>query len=71
MVPRTSDEVVQMPGIRLLQRGINARRADEVFLIVPAGDIQVWNGSVFQICGHGMLLPKIVVWMLNEVVPRR
>src|ERR1700723_866792 len=69
MVPRASDEIIEMIRIGLFQRRVNAGWAHEVFLIVPASDVQIRHGSVLQIGGYGMLLPEVMVWMLDEVVP--
>ncbi len=69
MVPGASNKVIEMIRVSLLQRRVNAGRAHEVFLVVPASDVEVGHGSVLQIRGYGMLLPEIVVWMLDEVVP--
>src|SRR6266576_2778882 len=69
MVPGASNKVIDMIRVSLLQRRVNAGRAHEVFLVVPASDVEVGHGSVLQIRGYGMLLPEIVVWMLDEVVP--
>src|SRR5204862_4523103 len=70
VVPRTSDKKVEVLRVGLFEFGVNSRRANEVFLVVPASNVEVGYARMLQIRGYGMLLPKIVVWMLDKVVPR-
>ena len=69
MVPGAGDKIVQVLIVRLLERGIDARRPDKVLLVVPSCNVKVRYGGVLENARDRMPIPKIMVRMLDKVTP--
>src|SRR5262249_27788626 len=72
MIPRAGNEVVQMLAIILLQQLIDLLWTIEVFLVPPAGHIQVRHGRFTQKTSKCLWLSKLIpLRMVNKIVPGR
>src|ERR1035438_9406363 len=70
VIPRAGNEVIEMPSIVRLERGVDTLRAVEIFLVPPAGDVHDGNLDGVQIGREGQALPEgIVVGVAREIFP--
>ena len=72
VVPWTGNDEVQMTAVVGFEQLVDFLRPVEVFLVPPAGDVQVGHGGLPQVLCEGLFVPELVsIGMLYEVVPRR
>ena len=70
VVPRTGHEIIQVVGVFLFEQFVNLHGTIKIFLVPPAGDVQVGNSGPREKVGHGLLLPEgVVVGVRDEVAP--
>src|SRR5205823_2542682 len=70
VIPWAGYKIVQMLGVILLQQLINLLRTKEVFLVPPAGHVEIGDSCFAQHAGEGLLPPEIIlVGMVYKIVP--
>src|SRR5205823_12058909 len=72
VVPRSSNDVVQMLRVALLVQFISLDWPIEIFLVIPAGDVQVRHlRRAVDIARSRLPLPELVIaGVIDKVVPR-
>src|SRR5262249_58287157 len=72
MVPRANHQKVVILLVGFFEPAVGHDRTKEVFLVPPAGHVQVRNGWLMQGVCYSMALPEIVVTAVaNKIVPSR
>ena len=71
VIPRADDEEVVIFPVRLFEPCVSHHGSEEIFLVEPAGHVQVGHGRFMQRVGNGVTLPEIIVAaVVDEIVPR-